>query len=76
MGGGGGVFPDLLIKKILGIWTRGIAAFKPLGSLGNINGDINENGIKAIGLDWQNNNFAHFFVNFFAITAWPRCENV
>ena len=38
----------------------------------NDNGNINENGTKAIGLDWQNNNFARascFFVHFFAITA-------
>ena len=31
-------------------------------------GDGNENGKKAIGLDWQNNNFARasrFFVHFF-----------
>ena len=42
------------------------------GSLSNDNGNINENGTKAIGLDWQNNNFARascFFVHFFAITA-------
>ena len=38
-------------KKILGIKTRGIAAFKPLRSLENVNSDINENSIKAIGLD-------------------------
>ena len=28
---------------------------------------------KAIGLDWQNNNFAHalcFFVHFLAVVAW------
>ena len=45
-----------------------------IGSLSNDNGDVNKNGIKAIGLDWQNNNFAHvlhIFVHFFAITA-PR----
>ena len=41
--------------------------------------DVNENGIKAIGLDsWQNNNFARisrFFVHFFAVTARLRIEN-
>ena len=40
----------------------------PLGSLSNDDGDVNENGKKAIGLDWQNNNFArasHFVVHFF-----------
>ena len=41
-------------------------------SLTNDEGDGNENGIKAIGSDWQNNNFARasrFFVDFFAVTA-------
>ena len=43
-----------------------------LGSLSNDDGDGNENGKKAIGVDWQNNNFARaarFFVHFFAVTA-------
>ena len=47
-----------------------------LGSLSN--DDINENGKKAIGLDWQNNNFARasrFFVHFFAVTARLRHED-
>ena len=37
------------------------------GSLRNDDGDVNENGKKAIGLDWQNNNFARasrFFCTF------------
>ena len=36
------------------------AIVKPLyiGSLSNDNGDFNENGKRAIGLDWQNSNFA------------------
>ena len=41
-----------------------------LGSLSNDDGDGNENGRNAIGLHWQNNNFAHssrFFVHFFAV---------
>ena len=29
-----------------------------IGSLNNHEGDGNEDGKKAIGLDWQNNNFA------------------
>ena len=36
-----------------------------------------ENGKKAIGLDWQDNNFARasrFFVHFFAVTARLRRE--
>ena len=35
-------------------------------------GDANENGNNAIGLDWQNNNFARasrFVVDFFAVAA-------
>ena len=39
----------------------------------------NEDGKKAIGLDWQNNNFARgsrfFVVHFFAVTARLRREN-
>ena len=45
-----------------------------IGSLSNDDddGNGNENGKKAIGLDWQNNNFARasrFFVHFFAVTS-------
>ena len=43
-----------------------------VGSLSNYNGDGNENGKKAIGLDWQNDSFARAsrsFVHFFAVTA-------
>ena len=38
-------------------------------------GDVNENGKKAIGLHWQNNNSARascFFVDFFAVAARLR----
>ena len=45
---------------------------KIIGSLSNNDGDIDENGKKAIGLDWQNNNVtcaSCFFVHFFAVTA-------
>ena len=48
-----------------------------LGSLGNDDGDVKENGKKAIGSDWQNNNFArasHLFVHFFVVTARLRAE--
>ena len=41
-----------------------------LGSLSNDGGDGSENGKKAMGLDWQNNNFARasrFFVHFFSV---------
>ena len=36
-----------------------------IGSLSNDDGDVNENGKKAIGLDWQDSNFArHAFCIF------------
>ena len=40
-------------------------------------GDVNEDGKKAIGLDWQNNNFScvsRLFVRLFAVTARLRRE--
>ena len=43
-----------------------MAAQERLGSLSNDDGDGIENGKKAIGLDWQNNDFARasrFFVH-------------
>ena len=49
-----------------------------LGSLNNDDGDGNENGKKAIGLDKQNINFAHasrFFVHFFAVAARLQRES-
>ena len=49
-----------------------------LGSLSKDDGDVNENDKKAIGLDWQNNNFARasrFFVHFFAVTVRLRRKN-
>ena len=45
--------------------------------LSNDDGDGNENGKKAIVLDWQNNNFARasrFFVHFLAVVARLRHE--
>ena len=48
-----------------------------IGSLSNDDGDCNKNGKKAIGLDWQNNNFAHascFLVHFFAVAAQLQRE--
>ena len=53
------------------------AANSSTGSLSNDDGDVNENGIKAMGLDEQNNNFARasrFFVHFFAVSARLRRE--
>ena len=49
-----------------------------IGSLTNNDSDGNENGKKAIALDWQNNNFARasrFFVHFFAVAARLHREN-
>ena len=48
------------------------------GSLRNDDGDDNENGKKAVGLDKQNNNFARatrFFVHFSAVVARLRRES-
>ena len=42
------------------------------GTIGSLRNDGNEKGKKAIGLDWQNNNFARtsrFFVHFSAVVA-------
>ena len=50
----------------------GDASAGAIGSLTNNDSDGNENGKKAIGLDWQNDNFARasrFFVHFFAVAA-------
>ena len=41
----------------------------------NDNGDGTENGKKALGLDWQNSNFAgtsRVFVHFLAVVARPQ----
>ena len=49
-----------------------------IGSLSNDVSDVNENGKKAIGLDWQKNSFARasrFFVDFFALTTRLQREN-
>ena len=49
-----------------------------LGSLRNDDGDGNENGKKAIGLDWQNKNFARasrFFVHFSTVVSRLQREN-
>ena len=49
-----------------------------IGGLGNDDGDVNESRKKAMGLNWQNNNFTRascFFVHFFAVTTRLRREN-
>ena len=48
------------------------------GSLKNDDGNGDENGKKAIRLDWQNNNFARAsrpFVHFFAVAARLQGES-
>ena len=50
----------------------------PLGSLSNDDGDGNENGKTAIGLDKQNNNFvraSRFLVHFFTVAARLQHES-
>ena len=49
----------------------------PLRSFSNDDGDVNENGKKAIGLDWQNNNictcitlFSAFLFCYYTTTTW------
>ena len=48
-----------------------------VGSLSNDDGDGNENSKKAIGSDWQNNNFARarVIVHFSAVVARLRLES-
>ena len=49
-----------------------------IGSLGKDDGDVNESRKKAMGLNWQNNNFtraSRFFVHFFAVTTRLPREN-
>ena len=50
-----------------------------VGSVSNDDGDGNENGKKARGLDWQhNNNFARaslYFVQLFAVAARVQRES-
>ena len=58
-------------------WGQGKQIGRKGSSLSNDDVDVNENGKKAIGLDWQNNNFARasrFFVHFFAVSARLRRE--
>ena len=46
--------------------------------LRNDDGEVIDNGKKAIGLDWRNDYFARasrFFVHFFVVTARLRREN-
>ena len=49
-----------------------------LGSLSKDDGDTNEKDKKAIGLEWQNNNFAcasFFFVHFVTVAARLQRES-
>ena len=57
--------------------TQHYSIVATLGSLSNDEGDGNENGKKAKGLDKQNNNFARasrFFVHFVAVVALLQRE--
>ena len=57
---------------------RPMVQFYSTGSLSNHNSDDNENVKIAIGLDWQNNNFARtsrFFVHFYAVVARLQRES-
>ena len=58
--------------------TQHYSIVATLGSLSNDDGDGNENGKKAKGLDKQNNNFAcssRFFVHFLAVVALLQRES-
>ena len=72
----GGLHVFNKMRRDVGLLRRNVRSLS-LGSLTNDDGDGNENGTKAIGFDWQNNNFARasrFFVHFSAVTARLRCE--
>ena len=52
--------------------------YQLIGSLSNNDGDGNEDGKKAVGLDQQNDNFARasrFFAHFFAVAARLQRES-
>ena len=66
-----------MATKILSA-TQHYSIVATLGSLSNDDGDGNENGKKAKGLDKQNNNFgraARFFVHFLAVVALLQRES-
>ena len=73
-----------------GMWSGGVHLFNLIDkqshvrdisrteSLSNDDGDGNENGKKATGLDWQNNNIvraSRFLVHFFAVAARLQRES-
>ena len=67
-GGRGGGYLNLLL-----CFTVLVVVAVAEGSLSD--GDGDENGEKAIGLNWQTNNFArasYFLVHFFAVVACIR----
>ena len=58
---------------------RPMVQFYSIGSLSKNDSDDNENIKIAIGLDWQNNNFARtsrFFVHFYAVVARLQRKSV
>ena len=73
-----------------GMWSGGVHLFNLIDkqshvrdisrteSLSNDDGDGYENGKKAIGLEWQNNNIvraSRFLVHFFAVAARLQRES-
>ena len=73
-----------------GMWSGGVHLFNLIDkqshvrdisrteSLSNDDGDGHENGKKAIGLEWQNNNIvraSRFLVHFFAVAARLQRES-
>ena len=65
----------MLLSRSIRDYTNSDTLISPVLAhvgLSKDDGDGNENGKKAIGLDWQNNNFARascFLVNFFTVVA-------
>ena len=57
----------------LSMWPRLGSCTIILGSLSNNEGNSNEDGKKAIGLDWQNNNFAR--ASHFLYISWPSLHD-
>ena len=63
---------QLKLKRLV-LWES-----QTIGSLSNYDGDVNEDGKKAIGLDRQNNNFASawlFLVLLFPVVARQQRES-
>ena len=73
-----GNWDEKTFAKTCGTVTKERGENWSIGNLSNDDGDNNENGKNAIGLDWPNNNFARasrFFVHFLAFVARLRRES-